>query len=148
MDKIMERIIKRRQLRERRRRRRKRFAAAAAASAVLTAALMGAANDKAGKEVVIKEINALSGFENSTTVKTRQDTAAGLLAECGLELGENDILSVSPDAALYDSANIVITRAGTVTITTADGSSEANVTKGTVGEAVAEAGYTVDENDR
>ncbi len=148
MDKIMERIIKRRELRERRKRRRRRFAAAAAASAVLATALMGAANDKAGKEVIIKEIDALSGFENSITVKTRQETASGLLEECGLELGENDILNVSPDSVLYDAANIVITRAGTVTITTADGSTTANVTKGTVGEAVAEAAYTVDDNDR
>lgn len=144
----LERIVDRQNKRQKRRQRRKKCVVAVTAVATVTAALMGAARDNAGKEIIIKQINALSGFENTITVKTRQETAGALLDDCDIKLNEDDTMNISPSDLLSDSSSIVITRAGKVTISTVEGSETAAVTKSTVAEAVEEAGYMLNEGDK
>lgn len=108
---------------------------------------MGAVNDAAVKEITVRDVNVYENADNSIVVKTRQATVGQLLSENNIVLGEYDNINFLCDEELSDDSTIIIRRGIPFTVATADGLTQTSTTKATVGEALIEAGVSVEELD-
>ena len=70
--------------------------------------LTGAVNDTRRKEITLRIYDDFSGVDMVKDVVTHKGTVEEFLLELQLELGENDRISMAPEAALKDGASVVI----------------------------------------
>jgi uncharacterized protein YabE (DUF348 family) len=86
--------------------------------------------------------------EKSTAVTLHYgDTVAGALSAAGVTVGSKDILSQPKTASVTDGMKITVTRRATVTITADGKTQDFLVVKGTVEDALSEAGITLGSED-
>lgn len=114
---------------------------------VISMLMMGAVNDAAVKTITIRDVNVYDNAENSIVVKTRQTTVGKLLSENNIITGEYDNINYLADEELSDDSTIIIRRGIPFTVTTVDGVINASTTKATVGEALVEAGFALQDAD-
>lgn len=82
-----------------------------------------------------------------TQVRTADETVADVLMAGGVQLGDNDRLSMHPATEVHDGLNVGIVRAKDVTISTKDGDVEVALAEGTVQDALTRAEIAFDEDD-
>lgn len=108
---------------------------------------MGAVYDVALKNVTLVQTNEFDGTNYQKKLKTRKSTVGEFLDENEITIKENDIISKDVEDEIFDN-DVLVIREGRLVELSADGKIEiVTVTKPTVGEALAEAGMTISEND-
>ena len=113
----------------------------------VTTISMGAVYDVALKNVTLIQIDDFNGVNTNDEVKTRKLTVGEFLEEKEIVIGENDFVSMEPEAQIADG-DVLIIRKGRIVELTADGEVQiVTVTKATVGEALEEIGVTLSEED-
>lgn len=93
-----------------------------------------------------KEIKLIDG-QTETSVQTRANTVGDMLSQVGIVLGEGDAVSPGADETLEDGAEVVVSRAISVSVT-ADFTTETYKTQAmTVAEFIAVNGIEFGDND-
>lgn len=127
--------------------RRNRIAALITLSAV-TVTVLGTMYTASAKEITITEINEFTGYNESKTVITRQESVEDVLEEHGLNVGEADKLNVPTEKEVTDNDDIIITRGKRVTIKADECEAVVTITKANLTDALVEAGYIPGEYDQ
>lgn len=113
----------------------------------VTLITMGAVYDVALKNVTLVQTNEFEGTNYQQKLKTRKSTVGEFLKENEITIKENDIISKDVEDEIFDN-DVLVIREGRLVELAADGKIEiVTVTKPTVGEALAEAGILISEND-
>lgn len=143
--KLVKDIQKRRKQKKLRQARRR--AAAIVTLAAVTTGSLGLAYTASAKEITLTEINEFDGTTQTKVIKTHTVNVEKILEDHGYTVDETDKINIPVSTDIEGDTDIVIKRGREVTIRTPQGDASAYVTTPDAKEALAEAGYSFDDDD-
>ena len=107
----------------------------------------GAVYDAAGIDLTITEIDEFNNITEESSVRTRQDSVEDVFEENDIQIGLYDKTNINADSTLENGDEIIIRRGIGITISCDNILTSTSSTYNTVGEALIENGFFLEEND-